>query len=79
MADLKEKMVEKLESAKEATKESLIGVDLESQSSEQSHTEFMQHAKKDEDTGEYYMGEKEFVDAVAPEGEDYVSITYFTR
>lgn len=78
MADLTEKVVEKLEVAKEATKESLVGVELENQSSEQSRAEFMQYAQKDEETGEFYMNEKAFVDAVAPEGEDYVSITYTT-
>ncbi|EME48544.1 hypothetical protein DOTSEDRAFT_67554 [Dothistroma septosporum NZE10] len=74
MADLKEKVVEKLEIAKEATKESLIGVDLENQASEQSRAEFMLYATKDQETGEYYMSEREFVDAVAPEGEDYHKI-----
>ena len=47
--------------------------DDEPQTSTQTRTEFMQYARKDEETGEYFMGEKEFVDAIAPEGEDYVS------
>lgn len=59
---------------KEQVKESLLGTDEEPQLSAQTRHEFMQHAIKDEASGEYFMGEKEFVDAVAPENEDYVGI-----
>ena len=37
---------------------------------------FLQYAKKDEESGQYYMGESEFTNAIAPEGEDYVSMTF---
>lgn len=71
MEDLKEKA----EKVKEGVKETLLGVEDESQTSDQTRSEFMQQAKKDDDTGEWYMGETEFVNAVAPAGEDYVSTT----
>jgi solute carrier family 25 aspartate/glutamate transporter 12/13 len=62
------------EKAKESVKESLVGVEEEQQASAQTRADFMQHAIKDEETGEYYMGQEEFVNAVAPPGEDYVRI-----
>ena len=34
---------------------------------------FFRHAAKDE-SDEYYLDEKNFIDAVAPESEDYVNI-----
>lgn len=58
----------------ETVKETLLGTEDEPQLSSQTRSEFMQHAKKDEETGEYYLGEHEFTDAIAPEGEDYVSV-----
>lgn len=60
----------------EQVKESLLGSDQDPQLSATTKKEFLQHAIKDEATGEYYMSEKEFVDAVAPQGEDYVGITW---
>ena len=57
----------------EAVKESLLGTTREPELSSQTRAAFDRNAKKDEATGEYYLTESEFVDAVAPEGEDYVS------
>ena len=57
----------------EALKEKLVGTEVEPQLSAQTRQNFLQHAKKDEGSDEYYMTETEFVDAIAPEGEDYVS------
>ena len=37
----------------------------------------MQHATQDEETGEYFMGQEQFVDAIAPADEDYVSTSSF--
>jgi solute carrier family 25 aspartate/glutamate transporter 12/13 len=34
---------------------------------------FEKNARKDGESGEQIMGEEEFVNAIAPEGEDYVS------
>jgi solute carrier family 25 aspartate/glutamate transporter 12/13 len=69
------------EKAKESVKESLVGVEEdpqreEQQASAQTRADFMQHAIRDEATGEYYMGQEQFVNAVAPPGEDYVRITF---
>ena len=58
----------------EKVKETLVGTENETQLSNSTRSEFMQHAVKDEETGEYYMGQKEFIDAIAPIGEDYVRI-----
>src|ERR1700722_372854 len=52
--------------------EALLGTTQEPQLSQQTKAIFMKHAVKDEQTDEYYLGENEFIDAVAPESEDYV-------
>lgn len=64
-----------LATAKEVVKESLLGVEepADLQLSAQTKATFDKNARKDEETGELYMGEPEFVNAVAPETEDYVS------
>jgi len=61
--------------AKEVVKETLLGSEqAESvQLSAQSKATFEKNAKTDEATGESYIGEEEFINAIAPEGEDYVS------
>ena len=56
----------------ESIKESLVGTTQEPQLSQQTRASFLKHAKSDEN-GDHYMGEQEFIDAIAPEGEDYVS------
>lgn len=56
----------------EALKEKVLGTEVEPQLSAQTRNNFLQYARKDESSGEYYMTETEFVDAIAPEGEDYV-------
>lgn len=56
-----------------AVKASLMGSEEEPQLSQQIRARFMQHARKDPETGELYMTEKEFIDAVAPKDQDYVS------
>ena len=57
----------------EAVKESLLGTTREPELSTQTRAAFDRNAKKDDENGEFYMTEHEFVDAIAPEGEDYVS------
>jgi solute carrier family 25 (mitochondrial aspartate/glutamate transporter), member 12/13 len=57
---------------KEAVKESLLGTEEPIVLPAQTRSTFMLHAKKDSETGEYYMGEEEFINAIAPKGEDYV-------
>ena len=45
-----------------------------SQLSLQVKENFLKHAQKDESTGELYMTENGFIDAIAPLHEDYVSL-----
>lgn len=58
---------------KEAVKESRVGTSREPPLSAQIKANFERHSRKDEQTGEMYMTEEDFVNAIAPEGEDYVS------
>ncbi|KAF2461360.1 calcium-binding mitochondrial carrier protein-like protein Aralar1 [Lineolata rhizophorae] len=58
----------------ENIKEKLLGSTEEPQLSQQSRTLFFKFAKKNEETGEHYLGEHEFIDAIAPQSEDYHKI-----
>lgn len=58
---------------KEAVKESLVGVSQEPQLSQQSRATFIRNSRKDEESGEAYMIEEDFINAIAPAEEDYVS------
>ena len=62
----------------EVLKEKALGTEVEPQLSAQTRNNFLQYAKKDEGSDEYYMTESEFVDAIAPEGEDYVCFVLAT-
>ncbi|OCK82919.1 calcium-binding mitochondrial carrier protein-like protein Aralar1 [Lepidopterella palustris CBS 459.81] len=62
---------------KEQVGEALLGTTQEPQPSQQTKAIFMKHAVKDEQSDEYYLGENEFIDAVAPEREDYHKIKRF--
>jgi solute carrier family 25 (mitochondrial aspartate/glutamate transporter), member 12/13 len=69
------------EKAKESVKETLVGVDEDQpqddpKASAQTKATFNENAIEDEN-GDKYLGMEEFVNAVAPMGEDYVSITSF--
>ncbi|KAF2709636.1 mitochondrial carrier [Pleomassaria siparia CBS 279.74] len=59
---------------KDQVGEVLLGTSEEPQLSQITRTSFMKHALKDEVTGEYYLDENRFIDAVAPESEDYHKI-----
>ncbi len=61
---------------KEAVKETLIGSKEPAQLSAQTKARFNAHALKDPETGELYMGPDQFIDAIAPPDEDYVSWTW---
>lgn len=63
-----------LTKAKEAVKESLLGTEEPEgvKLSAQIRATFLQHARKDSETGELFMGKEEFVNAIAPKNEDYV-------
>lgn len=58
---------------KEAVKETLIGSQEPVQASGQAKARFNKNAAKDPQTGELFMGPDEFINAVAPADEDYVS------
>lgn len=68
-----------LDKVKDSVKESLLGAEVEpgTELSGQTRAEFMQYAVKDDESGEYYMNADQFVQAVAPAGEDYVSFDAF--
>lgn len=59
---------------KEAVKESLVGTTREPQLSQLTKATFNKHATRDEVTGELFMTESDFVDAIAPKHEDYVRL-----
>ncbi|OTA92266.1 hypothetical protein M434DRAFT_21946 [Hypoxylon sp. CO27-5] len=60
---------------KEAVKESLLGSAEPANLSASHRASFLSNAKKDEQTGELYMGPEEFIDAIAPPNEDYHKIS----
>jgi solute carrier family 25 aspartate/glutamate transporter 12/13 len=69
-----------------SVKETLLGTtdtaassSQETQITAQSRATFEKNARKDGDEGELYMNEEDFVNAVAPVGEDYVSLFFLSR
>lgn len=50
----------------------LLGTTEEPQLTQIARTAFLKCAKKDEETGDYYLDQEDFIDAIAPESEDYV-------
>jgi solute carrier family 25 aspartate/glutamate transporter 12/13 len=59
---------------KETVKETLLGTEEPSvQLSAQTRATFAKHSRKDEESGELIMGQEEFINAIAPADEDYVS------
>jgi solute carrier family 25 aspartate/glutamate transporter 12/13 len=60
---------------KEAVKDSLVGTQEPVQVSSQTKARFTSHAVKDPETGDLFLGPSEFIDAVAPADEDFVSST----
>lgn len=65
----------KVATVKEVVKETLIGSKEPetAQLSAQTKARFNSHAVKDPETGDLFLGADEFIDAVAPPNEDYVS------
>ncbi|KAH7127000.1 calcium-binding mitochondrial carrier protein-like protein Aralar1 [Dendryphion nanum] len=62
---------------KEQVGEVLLGTSEEPQLSQISRAQFLKFATKDEASGDYYLSENQFIDAVAPESEDYHKIKRF--
>lgn len=63
----------KADAVKEAVKEGLLGSEEPVQVTTQTKARFNTNAIKDAESGELYMGPEEFINAVAPVDEDYVS------
>ena len=65
----------KVHEVKEVVKETLLGADLaqDVKATARSKAVFEENARSDGEAGELYMSEEDFVNAVAPVGEDYVS------
>jgi hypothetical protein len=63
----------KATAVKEAVKETLIGAEEPVQLSTQTQARFNQNAVQDAASGDLFLGEEEFINAVAPLTEDYVS------
>ena len=62
---------------KEQVQDALLGTTEGPQLSQQTRAEFMKHAITDSETGEHYLGEDQFINAIAPQSEDYVSHSMF--
>lgn len=79
LAEATDKAADKIRDSNiaQGVKETLVGSEHEAQPSAQIRGEFSKHAIKDEETGEEYMGEVEFVNAIAPVEEDYVSTPFY--
>ena len=67
-------MVTSASAVKEAVKETVLGSDEPSGPTSQSKARFTRMAIKDAETGELFMGPDEFINAVAPDKEDFVSL-----
>ena len=57
----------------QSIKESLLGSTQPPDLSQESRANFLKFAKQ-EDDGEWHMSEEDFINAVAPPEEDYVSV-----
>lgn len=63
----------KVTAVKESVKETLLGSHEPTEFSAKTKARFNSHAIRDSETGESFLGQEEFINAVAPPGEDYVS------
>jgi len=57
--------------------EALVGTDQPADISREARLVFLKYAKTDEKTGEQYLEEEEFINAIAPQSEDYVGLSSF--
>lgn len=62
-----------MSSVTETVKEKLVGSTEEPSLSHQARANFLRHAQKDA-KGDLFMNEEDFINAVAPKQEDYVSL-----
>lgn len=56
-----------------AVKDTLLGTEDSMELSAKNKAQFISIAAKDPESGELYLGEEEFINAIAPADEDYVS------
>jgi solute carrier family 25 aspartate/glutamate transporter 12/13 len=56
----------------DTVKETLLGASLPADLTQESRTTFLKHARQDEN-GDFYMEEEDFINAIAPPDENYVS------
>jgi hypothetical protein len=56
----------------DTVKESLLGATLPAELTQESRTTFLEYARQDQN-GDYYMEEEDFINAIAPPDENYVS------
>ena len=59
---------------KEQVKEALVGTTDVPDMSQETRQSFLAHAVPDAETGELYLGKDQFINAIAPEGENYVRL-----
>lgn len=62
--------------AKTVIKESLLGAERDPDLSTQTRSTFDRNARQDESSEEGYMTEEDFINAIAPDSEDYVRRPY---
>ena len=62
-----------MSTVKEQVGEVLLGTTDEPQLSQLTRAAFMSHAEQDE-SGEFFLSEDQFIHAVAPQNEDFVSV-----
>jgi solute carrier family 25 (mitochondrial aspartate/glutamate transporter), member 12/13 len=58
----------------EQVKETLLGAEQVPTLSKQAQDHFIKHAKRDPQTGDRYLDEAAFIEAIAPPSEDYVGV-----
>lgn len=64
---------------KDAVKGTLLGSQEPTEFSAQTKARFNRYAVKDPQTGELFLGQEEFINAIAPPDEDYVSCRMYTE
>lgn len=68
-----------MSTVKAAVKQSLLGTEQEPDLSLQTKATFEKYSTRDEASGEAYMTEDAFVNAIAPETENYVSFISLSK
>jgi len=63
----------------ETVKESLVGSVHPTGLTNESRTTFFQNSRQEGEDGELYMNEEDFINAIAPPQEDYVSFQHPNR